>query len=172
MFPSMLSRLGLGLIKGLIIGCGIGAGLQYGLGWTEAAGLLGFLIAMGVAGTTGVFAGRPPWQEGAWIESALKGLVGVGAGAAAYYGLTFIPFEIPWPQLQGTFGVDALPALFAPAIAGVYGSLVELDNTGERGDADKSGKSGAKARVSIDDDEETVDAAPRRRRRKQKTTQA
>ncbi|MEC7522852.1 MAG: hypothetical protein VYE22_23455 [Myxococcota bacterium] len=142
----MGKRLGLGLLKGLIIGGLIGAGLQYGLGWTTALGLLGFLVAMGAAGTAGVFAGKPPWAEGAWIEASLKGMVGVCLGALAYWGLTYIPFEVPYPGLAGTHAVGALPALFAPAIAGVYGALVELDNSGDEGKS-----SGPKARVELAD---------------------
>jgi hypothetical protein len=145
----MLKRLGLGLLKGLIIGGAIGAGLQYGLGWTSATGLLGFLVAMGAAGTAGVFAGKAPWLEGAWIEATLKGMVGVGLGALAYWGLTYLKLEVPFPGVSGTHVPSALPAFFAPAIAGVYGALVELDNTGEdEGDAE----SGPKARVSLDDE--------------------
>lgn len=147
----MLKRLGLGLLKGLLIGGAIGAGLQYGLGWTSAAGLLGFLVAMGAAGTAGVFAGKAPWLEGAWIEASLKGMVGVGLGALAYWGLTYVPFEVPYPGLAGTHAIGALPAVFAPAIAGIYGALVELDNTGDDQDASKGGP---KARVSVADDAE------------------
>lgn len=160
----MLKRLGLGLLKGLAIGGAIGAGLQYGLHWTDASGLLGFLIAMGAAGTAGVFAGRPPWREGAWIEAALKGMVGVGLGALAYWGMTYLDFlQVPWPQLAGTHSVDALPALYAPAIAGVYGALVELDNTGEAAAGAKAG--GAKARVELDELDlgDDVEAAPAKR---------
>lgn len=159
----MLKRLGLGLLKGLAIGGAIGAGLQYGLHWTDASGLLGFLIAMGVAGTTGVFAGRPPWREGAWIEASLKGMVGVGLGALAYWGMTYLDFlQVPWPQLPGTYAVDALPALYAPAIAGVYGALVELDNTGEAAAGAKSGGGGAKARVELDELDLGEDVEPAR----------
>ena len=142
----MVKRLGLGLLKGLIIGGLIGAGLQYGLGWTTALGLLGFLVAMGAAGTAGVFAGKPPWMEGAWIEASLKGMVGVCLGALAYWGLTYLKFEVPYPGLPGTHQLGALPAVFAPAIAGVYGALVELDNSGDEGKS-----SGPKARVELSD---------------------
>lgn len=169
----MWKRLGLGLLKGLAIGGAVGAGLQLGLGWTDASGLLGYLIAMGVAGTAGVFAGRPPWEEGAWIEASLKGAVGVGLGAAAYYGLTQIPasVQLPFPSLEGTHAVDALPAVFAPAIASVYGALVELDNSGEAEDEGASKKKrGAKARVEVDELE--LDEAPVRRSRSKKQKRA
>lgn len=163
----MLKRLGLGLLKGLVIGGAIGAGLQYGLGWIDAAGLLGFLITMAAAGTAGVFAGKAPWAEGAWIEATLKGMVGVGLGALAYWGLGYVPFEVPFPGLEGTHALNALPVVFTPAIAGVYGALVELDNTGD-GDAKGEGKGGPKARVALDEDVAEAEA-PRRRRKKKKS---
>ena len=165
----MVKRLGLGLLKGLVIGGAIGAGLQYGLRWTDAAGLLGFLVSMGAAGTAGVFAGKAPWKEGAWIEATLKGMVGVGLGALAYWGLSYIPFAIPFPGLEGTHALAALPVVFAPAIAGVYGALVELDNAGDDGAA-KTDKKGPKARVdaSGDDAEVEVPAGKRRERSRRK----
>lgn len=164
----MLKRLGLGLLKGLVIGGAIGAGLQYGLNWTDASGLLGFLIAMAAAGTAGVFAGKAPWLEGAWIEATLKGMVGVGLGALAYWGLSKIPGAFPFPGLEGTHAFDALPVVFTPAIAGVYGALVELDNTDDEGSKDAKGKkSGPKARVKVDDDL-AEEEAPRRRKSKKK----
>ncbi|MCB9593776.1 MAG: hypothetical protein H6719_13665 [Sandaracinaceae bacterium] len=162
----MLKRLGLGLLKGLLIGGAIGAGLQYGLHWTDATGLLGFLLSMGVAGTAGVFAGKAPWREGAWIEATLKGMVGVGLGALAYWGLTYLTFGFPFPGLEGTHTLASLPVVFAPAIAGVYGSLVELDDTGEDGDAAKTKKKsdGPKARVDVGDDDEVEEDVGRKRR--------
>lgn len=165
----MLKRLGLGLLKGLIIGGAIGAGLQYGLGWTDASGLLGFLVAMAAAGTAGVFAGKPPWQEGAWIEATLKGMVGVGLGALAYWGLTYVPLEVPFPGLTGTHALASLPVVFTPAITALYGSLVELDNTGDdAADKKKKKSGGAKARVELDDDEAEEASSTRAAKRKRK----
>lgn len=165
----MLKRLGLGLLKGLLIGGAIGAGLQYGLRWTDASGLLGFLVSMGAAGTAGVFAGKAPWKEGAWIEALLKGMVGVGLGALAYWGLTYVPFSVPFPGLPGTHALAALPVVFAPAVAGVYGALVELDDTGDDADAKKKQGEGPKARVEVEAADETVeDAGGKRRERRRR----
>lgn len=163
----MIKRLGFGLTKGLLIGGLIGGGLQFGVpSWTVVSGVIGFLIAMGVAGTAGVFAGKAPWLDGAWIEAALKGLVGVGLGALAYWGLTFAPFSIPFPGLEGTHVLAALPALYAPAIAGVYGALVELDNTGE--EKASKGSKGPKARVAIDDADAEEEGVSRREKKKRR----
>ena len=163
----MWKRRGFGLTKGLLIGGLIGGGLQFGVpSWTVASGLIGFLIAMSVAGTAGVFAGKAPWLEGAWIEAALKGLAGVGLGALAYWGLTYIPFAIPFPGLDGTYALTALPALYAPAIAGVYGALVELDNTGE--DKASKGNEGPKARVDVDAADVEEEGVSSRRERKKR----
>lgn len=170
----MLKRLALGLLKGLLIGGAIGAGLHYGLGWTNAAGLLGFLVSMGVAGTAGVFAGKAPWKDGAWIEATLKGMVGVALGALAYWGLGYVPFEIPFPGLAEPQTLASIPVIFAPAIAGVYGALVELDDTGDDDDQAKKKKGGGpKARVEVDDTEvEEEEAASRRRRRRKRNTKS
>lgn len=164
----MLKRLGLGLLKGLIIGGAIGAGLQYGLGWSDASGLLGFLVAMAAAGTAGVFAGKPPWQEGAWIEATLKGMVGVGLGALAYWGLTYLRIEFPFPGLTGQHTLASLPVVYAPGITALYGSLVELDNTGEDAANKKKKKSGAKARVELDADDAEEASSTRSAKKKRK----
>ncbi|MGF1467688.1 MAG: hypothetical protein ACFCGT_16305 [Sandaracinaceae bacterium] len=161
----MLRRLGIGALKGLILGGGIGAGLHFGLHWTWLDGLLGFLVAMAAAGTTGVFAGKAPWREGAWIEAFLKGMVGVGLGALAYWGLTYVPWEVPFPDVAGTAPLAELPMVFAPLIAATYGGLVELDNTGPRGGGDKA--TSAKARVDAEDlDLDLEGERPRKRRRR------
>ena len=145
----MIRRLVIGLLKGLVVGGAIGAGLHFGLLWTTVPVALGYLLAMGAGGTTGIFAGRPPWQENAWIEAILKGLVGVGLGALAYWGLTYIPFAIPFPGVAEATGVAGLPLVFAPLISGTYGALVELDNTGAGADAIQ--RTATKARVADDD---------------------
>lgn len=165
----MLKRLGLGLVKGVLVGGAIGGGLQYGLELQPAMvqGLLGFLIAMGIAGTTGIFAGRPPWQEGAWIEATLKGLVGVGFGALIYWvGTKWGNVALPLPGLPDAPWTE-LPVLFGPAVAGVYGALVELDNTGETkgGGGEPKARTG-KSRVLLEDELELEEHSAREKRRR------
>jgi hypothetical protein len=159
----MVKRLGLGLFKGLLIGGAIGAAFHFGLGLTSVVALLGYLIAMGAGGTTGVFAGKPPWREGAWIEAVLKGMVGVGLGALFYWlSSSYAAFTIPIPGLPSA-AWSSMPLLFTPAIAGLYGALVELDNTGEEEGDKKAGKK-RKVRVAAseeaeEEEEETVSAS-------------
>ena len=164
----MLKRLGIGLIKGLLIGGAAGAGLQYGLPGVPVVTLLGYLLAMGVAGTAGVFAGKAPWKEGAWIEALLKGLAGVGLGALAYFGLNQITGSFPFPGVAGSHTFAQLPVLFAPAIAGAYGALVELDNTGDDSKPAGQKKSAKKARVAVEDDDAVDEPAAKGRKRKRR----
>ena len=78
----MQKRLGIGFLKGLVRGAVVGFGVHLGLRWPlPSGGLLAYLFAMGVGGTAGVFGGRAPWKEGAWLEALLKMIFGVGVGA-------------------------------------------------------------------------------------------
>lgn len=159
----MLKRLGIGLLKGLVVGGGIGAALQFGLQWVPAAGLLGYLLAMGIGATTGILCGKPVWRTEAWIESLLKGGFGVGVGALLYWvSSSYLGFGIPiaLPGVEAGTAWTSLPVFYGAAIGAVYGSLVELDNTDD--DSGKSAKKGgaksARARVSdLEDDYEEIE---------------
>jgi hypothetical protein len=125
----------IGLLKGLVAGIGIGAAFHFGLGWKQTSGLLGFLIAMGAGGTTGLLTGRPPWQHQAWVEGVLKAVFGVGVGALLYWlAVRFAPLQVPLSALGLPEGKPwtSSPLLFAPPITALYGALVELDNTDGR----------------------------------------
>lgn len=159
------------------MGAGIAAGIAYGLHWpTPSGGLLAYLLALGVGGTTGIFAGRAPWKEGAWIEATIKGLVGVAASALLYWlACTYAAVPIPWPGEAHGVIWTSLPILFLTAIGAIYGALVELDNdgaeekSGAKKDAKKEEKSAAKtravsppkARVAEPEDAEVVAATAR-----------
>ncbi|MEO0325055.1 MAG: hypothetical protein AAF447_18990 [Myxococcota bacterium] len=161
----MLKRLGLGLIKGLVIGGAVGAGLHFGLGWTVATGALGFALAAGAGAIAGVFTGKPPWAPGGQIEAGLKAAFGAGLGALAYwlgmnYGAVGLPLDIPAAAnapavLAGTPWTE-IPLTTVAAIAGAYGTLVELDNT-----PGPEGAAPPRARVDVQGDAEleTVTAA-------------
>lgn len=160
----MLKRLIIGVIKGLVIGGVIGSALHFGLGWTTAAGLLAYLLAMGSGATAGVLAGKPPWRQQAWIESVLKSVAGLGIGALAYWGasswLAFpLPFEIPGvvagtPWTEMTLGITT-------ATSAVFGALVELDNT----DDDSKSKAKRNVRVAADEAEEVEVSASGKKER-------
>lgn len=132
----ILKRLGIGLLKGLLVGAAVGAGFQVGLGWGETPGLLGYLLAMGAGATAGILAGTPPWKAEAWIEAVLKGLFGVGVGAGIYWlGSSFVAFGVPFALPNADAGTPwtQLPLVYASVIGAFYGAFVELDNTGDGG---------------------------------------
>lgn len=151
----MGKRLGIGLLKGLVVGVGIGAAIQFGAHWsTPSGGLLAYLLALGVGGTTGIFAGRAPWKEGAWIDASIKGVFGLVAAALLYWlGATYGAGRIPWPGEAESVPWTSLPALFLGAIGAIYGALVELDHDDDEDDAKgaKKKKPAIEARVVIDD---------------------
>lgn len=131
----MLKRLGFGLLKGVGIGALLGAALHFGLGATPLDGVLAYLAYMGIGASAGAVAGKPPWGERfAWIELALRSLVGVGVGAALYFGATkALGIHVDLGPL-GAGALSSLPLVVGPAIGGIYGTLVELDNDGKTGD--------------------------------------
>ncbi len=128
----MLKRLMLGFFKGSVIGAGIGAAFHFGLGWTTAAGLFAYLLAMGAGATAGILAGKPPWKQQAWIESILKAVAGLGVGALTYW-VAHRWLSAPLPPIlpsveAGTAWTESTLAI-TTAAATVFGTLVELDNT-------------------------------------------
>lgn len=168
----MQTRLALGSLKGLAIGTAIGLGVHLGLRWpVPSGGLLAYLLAMGVGGTAGVFGGRAPWKEGAWLEAALKMVFGVGVGALLYWlAARYAPFEIPMPG--GALPWTSVSPLFLPPIGALYGALVELDHDGlepkKRGASSTSSASSTKSKVRVDtvEDAEVVDPASTRNAKK------
>ena len=148
----MLKRLGLGLLKGLIIGGALGAALHFGLGWATIGGsvLFGYLLAMATGATAGVLAGKPPWKQAAWIEGVLKAVFGLGFGALAFWvSSKYLAFGLPGvlPGLEaGTPWPESTLALTA-VVGTLFGSLVELDNTGDDSPSEAK-KSGPKVRVA------------------------
>ncbi len=156
----MGKRLGIGLLKGLLVGAAIGAGITFGARWpTPSGGLLAYLLALGVGGTTGIFAGSAPWREGAWLDAAIKALFGIGVGAALYWlGASYAAAAIPWPGAGHAVPWTSLPPLYLGAIGGIYGALVELDHDGD--DAKKKKKDSSKARVSVEMDDTEVATGP------------
>ncbi|MBI5514920.1 MAG: hypothetical protein HY909_14185 [Deltaproteobacteria bacterium] len=130
----MLKRLFLGIFKGLFVGGALGALLHFGLQHTllGRGDLLNYAFYGVVGASAGALAGRPPWKAGAWVASILKGVFGILVGCGLYaLAAAFLTFDVTLPNL-GTHGPLAqLPLVFAPLLAMVYASLVELDDGGE-----------------------------------------
>jgi hypothetical protein len=151
----MFKRLLLGLVKGLVLGGVVGAAITFGLHQSvdgvAAYGLYALLGAL-----AGVFAGRPPWVKGAWVESLLKGLFGVAVGAGLYaLGSKFL--TIPMPDLAaggGTLELFKQPVLMAPGIGAIYAALIELDNTGEAEPEPTNVRIRSVDDIKVDEDEE------------------
>ncbi len=173
----MLSRLGIGLLKGLVVGGGLGAGFQLGLRWGETTGLLGFLLAMGIGATAGILCGKAPWRAEAWIEAVLKGVVGVGIAALVYWiGSSYLPWSVPFTLPHAAAGTDwtSMPLLYAPVIGALFGMVVELDNDGgadgpTRGKKSKKKSTGQRVprtRVStLEEDEFALPSASGRKKK-------
>jgi hypothetical protein len=158
----MLRRLLVGLLKGVLVGGAVGALLHFAFGVTAlSAAWMGYLLYGGVALLAGVVAGQPPWREGAWVASILKGAFGFGVGALLYFlgakflsGIDLTPLAGALPDLAGKT-LSQVPLLFAPAVATVYATLVELDDGGEQPATEK--KTGV--RVSAKEQLDALDVA-------------
>jgi hypothetical protein len=150
----MFKRIFTGLFKGIVIGGGVAAGLQFGLGWATASGLLGYLLAMGIGGTTATLSGRPPWKSGAWVEALLKGFFGVALGALGYWvATTWLPFALPFalgPSLAGAEWTS-VPLAYLTVISSLVGILIDLDNTGGGEEDGGKGRKGPRVRVGAEE---------------------
>ncbi len=153
----MFKRLGLGLIKGALIGAALGSFFHFGLGWVNAPGLLGYLLAMGTGATAGILSGKPPWRQHAWIESVLKAIAGIAIGALLYWiASSWLAFDVPavLGLGEGVWVDKPLLSLFPVAV--LFASLIELDNTDIDPPAQRSSRNKKKVRVSVSP--EIVDA--------------
>lgn len=137
----MGKRLLLGILKGLVIGGGIGALLHFALGVTTLTSVFAYLLYAGVGLLAGVFGGRAPWKPGAWIAAILKGVFGLAVGA----GLFALGTNV------GALNVIAHnPLFFAPIVALLYGTFVELDDGGEQ--PEEEATSGVRVgKISVED---------------------
>jgi len=124
----MQKRVGIGFLKGLLIGVAVGVGIEGFLHWPlPSGGILAYLLSIGVGGTAGVFGGRAPWKDGAWLEAALKMAFGAAAGALLYWlASTYAAFELPW--IGGARRWTSIAPLFLAPIGALYGAIVELDH--------------------------------------------
>jgi hypothetical protein len=126
-----LRRLGVGFGKGLVLGLFLGVAFHFGLGWRTSAGLLSSLLAMGACATAGAYAGKPPWAQSGWLETALRIAVGTGAGAILLWVAgRFLAFTVPFV----VFGAPSdtlwheLPLVYLPFVTAIFAALIELDH--------------------------------------------
>ena len=129
----MVKRLLFGMLKGLFIGGAIGALVHFALGSATIDNFMNYPLYALVGALSGALAGRPPWQQGAWIASILKAVFGLALGAGLYaLGAKFLPaMQLPLPGSSHTLLANQ-PMFFAPLLAMVYATFVELDDGGEQ----------------------------------------
>lgn len=130
----MLRRLLIGLLKGLAVGGAVGAALHFGAGATTITSWVNYLLYGAVGLLAGVVAGQPPWRPGAWVASILKGIFGAGLGVGLYaLAVHFLRLPVDGvPGIESGAVLAQAPLLFAPAVATLYATLVELDDGGEQ----------------------------------------
>jgi hypothetical protein len=126
----MGKRLLLGLLKGLVIGGVFGATVHFGLEKTSLEGWANWLLYPLVGAVSGVLAGRAPWKPGAWIAAVLKAVFGLAVGAGLFaLGQKFLPEMALIGDTKTNLAHQ--PLFFAPLLAMVYATFVEIDDGGE-----------------------------------------
>ncbi|MDP3277092.1 MAG: hypothetical protein Q8Q09_18010 [Deltaproteobacteria bacterium] len=151
----MVKRLVLGLLKGLVIGGALGALFFLVLG-INGSGALAYVLAGLAAAIAGIFAGQPPWRQGAWVGTILKGTFGLGVGAALYWVVQRFLGGVPIPALGSVSAstIAEAPIAFMPIVAAVYSMLIELDDGGEDNSATAgANKTGVRVDGSTSEDE-------------------
>ena len=128
----MGKRLLFGMLKGLFIGGAIGALVHFVIGYPTLDSFMNYPLYALVGALSGALAGRPPWQQGAWVASILKAVFGLALGAGLYaLANAFIKVGLPVPGAQGAH-LAQQPLVFAPLLAMLYATFVELDDGGEQ----------------------------------------
>jgi hypothetical protein len=179
---TMLGRLLVGIVKGLILGSLLGFGLVK-LGQDTPGAILAYPAAALTGVLVGLVAGKPIWAKDAKIEAGMKAVVGallsIGLMAAARTWLANVPLPFSVGALApasahpmlGTFAMSALAA-----IAGLLGGFYEADNDPSSEEAAPSGQkaqqSGQGRRIAPalksqgEDEDEVEDEADRKRSKK------
>lgn len=160
----MGKRLLLGLLKGLVIGGAFGALLHFGLERHTITEWYNWLLYPVIGAISGALAGRAPWKPGAWIAGVLKGVFGLAVGAGLFaLGSRFLP-EMALFGAAAKSSLATYPLVFAPMLATLYATLVELDDGGDQ--AEEEPASGVRVgKISVEDidvgeDEEAPAAKP------------
>jgi hypothetical protein len=177
----MLKRLLIGLILGFIVGALVAAALVAGFHMTTFPVFVAYICAAVTGVVVGLVAGKPIWAKGGQIEAGLKAFFGALLGAGGMFAIRqWLKMDVDLSMIQqGMSGpIGDLPAAALPLIAAVLGGFYELDNTGDDGDAAKSGAKTAEKtgkRVSTtgnvrvgaaaDDDDEEAGASAKKMKR-------
>jgi uncharacterized membrane protein YeaQ/YmgE (transglycosylase-associated protein family) len=153
----MGKRLLLGILKGLFFGGILGAAVHYGLETPKLDGGLNYLLYGLVGALSGTLSGRAPWKPGAWIASVLKAIFGIVVGVGLYaLGERVLP-AVQGPGLSEAAKLAFQPLLFAPMVAVLYATFVELDDGGDQPEEATTGVRAGKISVEdIDVGEEEV----------------
>lgn len=142
-----MQRVLFGLLKGLVIGGGAGYLLLH-LGWTSS--IPAYLACAVVGALVGLLCGRLPWKSETIWTPVVKMIVGslIGAGLCAL-GLKFLPeMKLPLGFAPGGQIVTNTAPVLAVLVGALYGIFVEVDDGGNRPEADKSAKALPKKKAS------------------------
>jgi hypothetical protein len=132
-------RVVLGLLKGAVVGGVLGfAALKLGVG----GGAAGFLTYALIGGLVGMVCGKPPWRQDTFWTSAIKGVVGVGVGVGLFWlGRKLLGgMHVSLPASLGVppdRSIAELPIILGPLVGAIWGGIVEIDDGGSSGAADK-----------------------------------
>jgi hypothetical protein len=125
-----------GLLKGGLIGFCVGA-----LSWRIGMAGLPAFVDYGIVGAlVGILGGRPPWRQETIWTPLLKGIFGVVVGIGLYwlahkflYGVRLdFAVKLGAPDRP----ISDVPVVLGPIIGGLWGILVELDDSGNSSNPD------------------------------------
>jgi hypothetical protein len=156
----MLTRLVIGLIKGLILGGLLGFALAK-IGFAAPGFIIAYLGAAIAGALVGLIAGKPIWAKEAKVEAGMKAFFGaLLAGGLMYAARRWLTWEVPLDLSAlgigelgganeslaevgtGTFGGLAITSL--AMVTAVLGGFYEADNTPEAEGTSDNKAAGAK----------------------------
>lgn len=127
----MLRRLLLGVFKGILIGGLVGSLCVFGLGLPLLTGVLSYLAAIFTCVFVALFAGKPVWARGAWIEVLLKSVAAAVLGFGVLYAVrNWLDTTLSAGPL-GQGALSELPLVMLPLVATVLAVFFEIDNADE-----------------------------------------
>jgi hypothetical protein len=127
-------RLLRGMLKGAVIGAVVGA-LSWRIGFST--GLPAPTDYAIIGGLVGILCGRPPWRQETIWTPLLKGIFGLVMGFGMYWVARKFMYNIRVDLLVRLGAPDRpivdAPVVLGPIIGGLWGMLVELDDSGTGG---------------------------------------